>query len=436
VPRAQNRPTDFVAQHAKPKHADAGPRTPVIVALAVLIAITATAIGLRSGSHPAQVEAAAVVSASATPFGYSLGADTTGDRPAVPTGAAATTSGIAEATPVPTTLLASTLAANGIPTIALQAYESAAAQYDKADPACRLPWSLLAAIGRVESDHGRFAGAVLRVDGTSTPPIIGPALNGAGTALVVATPTGVTLDGDRQYDHAIGPMQIIPSTWLRYTLAATGHATANPFNIFDAAATAARYLCVAGGDLGISAGQLRAVFAYNHSDTYVSTVLTLENAYDSRFTVVSAGQVGTSAPKVNTPIPAYPSLAAANVPPANPGPPSAITPPPTGTPTPSATGTASPSESVSPTHSQTSGATTSSTPSSNSATPPATVTDPPTPSTSTPAATSSNSPTPPSASPSPDPTTASAPPSQSPAPSPTATSAASSPTASPTSTGS
>src|SRR5206468_12549127 len=48
----------------------------------------------------------------------------------------------------------STLAEDGIPTTALDAYRRAA---DGAPHSCHLDWTLIAAIGRVESDHGRFA---------------------------------------------------------------------------------------------------------------------------------------------------------------------------------------------------------------------------------------------------------------------------------------
>ena len=49
-----------------------------------------------------------------------------------------------------------------------------------ADPGCDISWTLLAAIGRVESNHGRFGGAALGSDGVSRPEIRGPQLNGAG----------------------------------------------------------------------------------------------------------------------------------------------------------------------------------------------------------------------------------------------------------------
>jgi hypothetical protein len=138
--------------------------------------------------------------------------------------------------------LASALAVDGIPLTALNAYRAAAAG---APAGCHLSWSLLAAIGRVESDHGRFAGAVLHVDGRSTPPILGPVLNGNGTARIADTDHG-RLDGDPVFDRAVGPMQFIPSTWAIYGRAGRGAALGDPFDITDAARAAARYLCVGG----------------------------------------------------------------------------------------------------------------------------------------------------------------------------------------------
>jgi hypothetical protein len=199
---------------------------------------------------------------------------------------------------------ASSLASDGIPTTALAAYRAAAAF---APTSCGIGWSLIAAIGRVESDHGRFAGAVLHTDGLSTPPVIGIELNGDGTALVRDTDRG-RLDGDPVYDRAVGPMQFIPSTWAIYGRTPAG-ALGNPFRISDAAAAAARYLCAAGGNLSTTAGQARAVFAYNHSDSYVAMVLTLAARY-----------AGTAVPSIPTP------TAPPTQPPANPAPPPAVRP--------------------------------------------------------------------------------------------------------------
>jgi hypothetical protein len=174
----------------------------------------------------------------------------------------------------------SALAVDGIPTVAVAAYRAAADAADSDDPGCHLSWALLAGIGRVESDHGRFAGAQLRTDGTSTIPIIGIALDGVNTALIGDTDRG-RLDGDVVYDRAVGPMQFIPSTWRAFSADGDADGIADPFDINDAALAAAHYLCRAGGDLATQAGQVRAVLAYNHSSSYVADVLALAAAYAS-----------------------------------------------------------------------------------------------------------------------------------------------------------
>ncbi|HEY2297640.1 MAG TPA: lytic murein transglycosylase [Jatrophihabitans sp.] len=179
----------------------------------------------------------------------------------------------------------SALAADGIPTVALIAYRRAAALLAKTDPACDLSWTLLAGIGRVESDHGRFAGAQLRTDGTSSFPIIGIALTGRGTERITDTDHG-RLDGDPVFDRAVGPMQFIPSTWAYYGADGDGDGVRNPFDINDAALAAATLLCATGYDLGTRAGQISAVLTYNHSTAYVQTVLALATFYAGGTSVV------------------------------------------------------------------------------------------------------------------------------------------------------
>jgi membrane-bound lytic murein transglycosylase B len=215
----------------------------------------------------------------------------------------------------------SALAAGGIPLTALTAYKRAAATEAAKNPACHLPWPLLAGIGRVESNHGRFAGAVLHASGVSTPRIIGIPLNGNGTALIGDTDHG-RLDGDTVYDRAVGPMQFIPSTWTGWGRDGNGDGVRDPFNVFDAAAAAADYLCAAGRDLGTYRGQLAAVLSYNHSDAYVSEVLGLEKIYAS-------GAVGVTIPVLpTTPDPAtVKSVGKPTLPPVDPGPPRALIPP-------------------------------------------------------------------------------------------------------------
>ena len=196
----------------------------------------------------------------------------------------------------------SPLAAGGVPTTAMEAYTRAAELAD-----CGISWTLIAAIGRVESNHGRFAGAVLSTDGLSTPPVVGIPLTGNGTARILDSDGG-RFDGDTVHDRAVGPMQFIPTTWAVYGADGNGDGVRDPFNVFDAAAATGDYLCAAGGDLSTESGQARAVFAYNHSDEYVATVLALAATY-----------AGTPPPHV--PTTAGPAPA---VPPVDPGRPPAI----------------------------------------------------------------------------------------------------------------
>ncbi len=222
-------------------------------------------------------------------------------------------------TPAPAShAVISDLAANGIPAVALNAYRVAAARLAHTDPACGIDWALLAGIGREESDHGLFAGAVLNADGTSTPRIIGPALDGVRWDYIPAPPDGLQLDGDAVYAHALGPMQFIPSTWAGYGADANGDGVADVFNINDAALGAARYLCAAGGNLRTLAGQSAAVLAYNHSDQYLAQVLALANAYRTGIAVtgIPIGDVTGPLPPVN---------GSGYLPPVNPGGPTAAT---------------------------------------------------------------------------------------------------------------
>ena len=204
------------------------------------------------------------------------------------------------------------LAANGIPNVALNAYRVAAIRMASANPSCGIDWSLLAGIGRVESNHGRYGGAILSADGTATPKILGPALDGVRFAFI-GDSDGGKWDGDTTYDRAMGPMQFIPTTWRAYAVDADGNGETDPFNINDAALGAANYLCTAGGNLRSDAGQRRAVFAYNHSDSYVNQVLALARAYATGIPVADLPISGITTGAVPAPdwtgIPAAPGPA-------------------------------------------------------------------------------------------------------------------------------
>ncbi len=75
------------------------------------------------------------------------------------------------------------LADLGIPYRAYVAYRFAADALERADRSCGLDWTVLAAIGRIESDHGRYGGAKVGSDGTVSPVIRGIALDGTARHL-------------------------------------------------------------------------------------------------------------------------------------------------------------------------------------------------------------------------------------------------------------
>jgi cell wall-associated NlpC family hydrolase len=109
-----------------------------------------------------------------------------------------------------------------------------------------LSWSVLAAIGTVESDSGR-----------STAPGVASGANAAG---------------------AEGPMQFEPPTFAAYAVVGPGGVQpASPYDPVDAVYTAAALLCADGA--GTASGLDGAILAYNHSGTYVDTVLTLAVAF-------------------------------------------------------------------------------------------------------------------------------------------------------------
>lgn len=174
---------------------------------------------------------------------------------------------------------ASALADHDLPWAAKRAYVRAARNSARTDPGCHIPWTLLAAIGRVESNHGRYGGSELGTDGVTRPRILGLPLNGVGPVAAIHDTDGGRLDGDTVWDRAVGPMQFIPSTWAISGKDGDGDGTASPHDIDDAATAAASYLCAGGGDLREPAAQKAAIYRYNHSDYYVSLVRAFEAGY-------------------------------------------------------------------------------------------------------------------------------------------------------------
>jgi hypothetical protein len=152
---------------------------------------------------------------------------------------------------------------NGMTTVAYHAYLQAAETLALEQPGCGLRWELLAAIGKTESNHG--AGR-LDAFGNSLAAIVGVPI-GPDT-------DGGLLDGDLIRDHAVGPMQFLPSTWTRWGTDANDDGRSDPGNVLDAAVAAGRYLCRAAGDLTLltEAGVTRAILSYNPNQTYLRVV--------------------------------------------------------------------------------------------------------------------------------------------------------------------
>ena len=179
-----------------------------------------------------------------------------------------------------------------VPDVLLAAYHQAVAG---APPGCHLPVSLLAAIGQVES--GSLAGRSLDAAHRAVPPVLGPVLDGVGTAAIRDTDGG-RLDGNPRWDRAVGPMQFIPGTWAAFGVDGDGDGRADPQDVYDAAAAAASYLCAHGRDLALASAMQSAILAYNHSDAYLATVL----AWQQRFTASSIGTIQSVVDTSNTPM--------------------------------------------------------------------------------------------------------------------------------------
>ena len=145
------------------------------------------------------------------------------------------------------------LAMSGIPADYLAWYMAAA----KTCPG--LPWSVLAGIGEVESDHGRSALPGVR--------------SGSNSA------------------RAEGPMQFEPATFVQFAVNADPGQPLSPYDPADAIYTAAAMLCADGAADGTPAGLQNAVFAYNHAQWYVSEVM----AWAARYATQGGSHVAATA---------------------------------------------------------------------------------------------------------------------------------------------
>jgi hypothetical protein len=158
-----------------------------------------------------------------------------------------------------------------IPPAYLIAYRAAAARFELGADG----WSYLAAIGKVESDHGRSRAPGVR-------------------------------SGQNAYGCCAGPMQIHNGfgsgggTWGAYKVDGDGDGRTDIYDPDDAIATAARYLRASGAPTRWRA----AIFSYNHADWYVRWVLQQASAY--RAASEAAGVVGPPTGEWLAPVPGSP----------------------------------------------------------------------------------------------------------------------------------
>ncbi len=171
--------------------------------------------------------------------------------------------------------------ASGISRIALASYISGAALANRVVPGCGIHWYEVAAVGFIESRQGRYLGSTISSTGEVLPPIFGVPLDGRGdTAKIPMTQTAIA-DGGGPFARAVGPLQVLPSTWANVSAiiqAKTGAAPSDPNNFPQAAQVAATDLCIGGSFLG--GPSLSAYLHYNDSVHYAQRAVALANAYE------------------------------------------------------------------------------------------------------------------------------------------------------------
>ncbi|MEV6876896.1 lytic murein transglycosylase [Amycolatopsis sp. NPDC051128] len=166
-----------------------------------------------------------------------------------------------------------------VPARALAAYGNAELAMRADQPKCRISWATLAGIGRIESNHGQYAGAVLGADGRPSKPIVGVPLDGSAGVQAIGDTDGGRYDGDAGVDRAVGPMQFIPGTWRKWASDGNGDGLGDPQQIDDAALAAARYLCAGGRDMASPSGWWAGILSYNNSTEYAQKVFGLADGY-------------------------------------------------------------------------------------------------------------------------------------------------------------
>jgi cell wall-associated NlpC family hydrolase len=163
-----------------------------------------------------------------------------------------------------TTTTASQTAKNSIPADYLSWFQRVGQQY-------RVPWVILAGIGKVESN-----------DGQSSLPGVHSGANPYGAA----GPMQIGISGAAGNTWGGAPVHPAGEHVSGVATDENGDGTASVYDAPDAIAGAAKYLL----ENGVLSNVQQAIFAYNHSTAYVQSVLSYANMYASGgYTVTQTG---------------------------------------------------------------------------------------------------------------------------------------------------
>ena len=139
---------------------------------------------------------------------------------------------------------------------------------------CGLSPNVLHAVGNAASANGLIDGGSFDNDATSIPPIFGQTGDGTTTNLAALTDTDDgAVDLDTTWDRPVGPFQFLPASWERFGYDANQDGIADPQNLWDAAGSAANFLCEMGA--GEGGAQLEAIRGYAGSEGLAVQILQL-----------------------------------------------------------------------------------------------------------------------------------------------------------------
>ncbi|WP_284304771.1 hypothetical protein [Mobilicoccus caccae] len=243
----------------------------------------------RESEHTARAADATVFTA--------LGRTVTGGPEAVTAVLPTTTAALDGSLPAPAGLAAG--AKDQIPARVLDSYRKAESTLASESPACKLPWWLLAGVGKVESDHA--AGGKVDDAGTTTVRIVGPRLDGTvvGGTIVRDTDKGA-LDGDLSFDRGVGPMLLLPKTWQNIGRDGNGDSRPDVSNVDDATLAVGTLLCSADSDLTTPEGLAKGLVKFDDTPTFASEVLPWAMHYRSGAPTAAASSTGSAAPSTTS----------------------------------------------------------------------------------------------------------------------------------------